>query len=100
MIHVTHTFSCRSDAGDSSGAEKFYREAADIRDACKPVLADIVKETLGNDNIMSDDVLDNLLHRSDILSELIAMQVSRKNNDRSGFMSGLSNLLTYLGKAR
>ena len=96
MICISHIF-CRSDAGDSSGADKFYKEAAGIRDSCKPLLADIVKETLGNNNSMSDDVLDNLLQRSNILNELIAIVFSQENNDRA---SRRYNLLTYLGNAR
>ena len=99
FLYLTH-FLFRSDAGDSSGADKFYKKAADTRDVFKPLLANIVKETLGNDNSMSDDVLDNLLQRSDILKEFIAMIFSMKNNDRAGEMSGRYNLLTYLGNAR
>ena len=100
MVKFSQKILRRSDAGDSSGADKLYKKASECRKLFKPLLANVVNLALGKDNSMSDDVLDNLLHRSDILSELIAMQVSRKNNDRSGFMSALSNLLTYLGKAR
>ena len=49
---------------------------------------------------MSDDVLDKLLQRSEILKELIAMGISIGNNDIAGYMSALYNLLTYLGNAR
>ena len=98
--HLYFTRFCRSDAGDIDDAAKFFKNAADMRDAWKPVLANIVKETLGNDNSMSDDVLDNLLQRSEILKELIAMSISRENNDRAGEMSAHYNLLTYLGNAR
>ena len=90
----------RSDAGDSSGADKFYKEAAEYRDDFTPRLANIVKKTLGNDNSMSDDVLDNLLQRSEILKELLAMGLSMENNDRAAAMSAHYNLLTYLGNAR
>ena len=71
-------------------------EAAEYRDDYKPLLADIVEEALGNDN-MSDDVLDSLLQRSEILKELFAMSIS---NDEAGMMSAHYNLLTYLGNAR
>ena len=100
VFQPVNLFFCRSDAGDSSGADKFYKKAADIRDTFKPLLADIVEETLGNDNSMSDEVLDNLLQRSEILKEIYAMANSMKNNDRAGEMSGRYNLLTYLGNAR
>ena len=93
-------FFCRSDAGDSSGADKFYKKAAEYRDVCKPWLAHIVNETLGNDNSMSDEVLDNLLQRSEILKELFAMDISKKNKDMAGRMSARCSLLTYLGNAR
>ena len=91
-------FFCRCDAGDSSGADKFYKEAADKRESCKPLLAYIVEETLGNS--MSDNVLDNLLHKSEILKELFAMRINMVNNGRGGIMSAHYNLLTYLGNAR
>ena len=75
--------------------------AADLRDAYKPLLADVVMETLGNDTInMSDNVLDNLLLRSDILRGLFAMAFSTESNDRAGRMSGRCSLLTFLGNAR
>ena len=92
----------RSDAGDSSGADKFYKEAAEYRDAFKPRLANIVKKTLGNDNSMSDDVLDNLLQRSEILKEILAIKSNTiaNSNDRAAAMSAVYNLLTYLGNAR
>ena len=93
-------FFCRCDAGDSSGADKFYKKAAEYRDAYKPLLADIVEETLGNDNSMSDEVLDNLLQRSKILKKLFAMDISIKNKDMAGSMSACCSLLTKLGKAR
>ena len=98
--HLYFTRFCRSDAGDIGEADKFYKEAAEYRDAFTPRLANIVKKTLGNDNSMSDDVLDNLLQRSEILKELFAMGISTKNNDRAGEMSAHYNLLTYLGTAR
>ena len=93
------TLFSRADAGDSSAADKFYKKAADLRDRYKPLLAGIVEKALGNDN-MSDDVLDSLLLRSDILKELIAMSISTENNDRAGRMSAYYNLLVYLGNAR
>ena len=70
-LYFTHF--CRSDAGDIDEAAKFYKRAADKRDACKQLLAHVVKEALGNDNNMSDEVLDNLLQRSEILKEILAM---------------------------
>ena len=97
--HLYFTHFCRSDAGAIDEADKFYKEAADIRDACKPLLAHIIKETLGNANV-SDEVLNNLLQRSEILKELFAMRLSMENNDRAGEMSAHYNLLTYVGKAR
>ena len=96
--HLYFTQFCRSDAGDNNEADKFYKKAADMRDAWKPVLANIVKETLGNENNMSDDVLNNLLQRSEVFKELLAMRI--KNNDRAAAMSAHYNLLTYLGNAR
>ena len=87
-------FCCRCDAGDSSGADKFFKEAADMRDKCKPQLAYIVEEILGNS--MSDNVLDNLLQRSKILKELFALFISMKNNDRGDMMSAHYNLLTLI----
>ena len=57
------------------------------------------KISLGNDS-MCDGVLDRLLQRSDILKEIIAMDISKGNNDIAGYMSELYNLLTYLGNAR
>lgn len=99
-LSASELFFCRCDASDSSGADKFYKKAAEHRDVCKPLLADIVEETLGNDNSMSDEVLDNLLQRSEILKEICAMANSMKNNDRAGEMSAVYNLLTYLGNAR
>ena len=100
QAHLYFTRFCRSDAGDIDEADKFYKKAADIRNAFKPVLADFVKETLGNDNSMSEDVLDNLLQRSEILKELFAMRISRQNNDKAGWISRCYNLLTYLGNVR
>ena len=91
------TFFCRSDAGDTSGAEKIHKKVAEL---FKPVLADIVEKALGNDNGMNDEVLDNLLQRSGIFKGLIEMVISREKNDRAGGMSALYNLLTYLGNAR
>ena len=70
-LYFTHFY--RSDAGDIDQADKFYKKAADKRDACKQLLAHIVKTTLGNDNSMSDEVLDNLLQRSEILKEIYAL---------------------------
>ena len=90
-------FFCRSDAGDIDEADKFYKKAAA---PYKPLLADVVKEALGNDNSMSDDVIDHLLQRSDILKELFAMRISIENHDSAGQMSVYWNLLTYLGNAR
>ena len=94
----THFFS-RADVGESSEAVKFHKEAAKLRDACKPELTGIVKKVLGNDN-MSEDVLDSLLLRNDILNEYIAVHISKENNDRSGVIAAHFNLLTYLGNAR
>ena len=71
-----------------------------MREACKQLLADFVNETFGNDNSMSEDVLNNLLQRSEVLKELLAMGTSMNNNDRAGEMSAHYNLLTYLGNAR
>ena len=71
-----------------------------MRESSRQLLARVVKNALGNDNSMSDDVLDNLLQRSEILKELFAMGRSKKNNDRAGEMSAHYNLLTYLGNAR
>ena len=85
-----HLFFCRRDASDSSGA--------DISN--KPMLAHLVENALGNDNSISDEVLDNLLQKSEILKELFAMVISNKNNDRAGSMSAHYNLLTNLGEAR
>ena len=91
-------FLARSDAGDS---DKFYKKAAEHREPFKPLLDEFIKDALGNENRMSDDVLDNLLQRSNILKELIAMGIcSREKNDRVGEMSGHYNLLTFLGNAR
>ena len=63
------------------------------------MLATIVKDALGNDNL-SDDVQDNLLKRSDILKELMGMTISHENNDRAGKMWAHHKLLTYLDSAR
>ena len=96
-----YAFFCRYDAGDSIGADKFYNRAAYFRNPFKRLLAeDIVKNVLGNDDSMRDEVLDNLLLRSEILKELFAMEISGENNDRAGQMSAHCNLLTYVGKAR
>ena len=92
-------FHCRCDAGDSSGADKFHKKAAELREPYKPLFTAIVKKTLGNDNRMSNDVLDNLLQRSNILIELTEW-TQFKSNDRAGKMSAQYNLLTYLGNAR
>lgn len=97
--HLYFTHFCRSDAGDFDEAARFHKKAVDIRDPCKPVLADIIKQTLGNDNSMSNDALDNLLQRSEILHEL--HELSKENNDKEGQMSASHyNLLTCLGNAR
>ena len=93
-LYLTHF--CRSDAGAIDEADKFYK----FREPYKQPLAGIVKTTLGNANV-SDGVLKNLLQRSEILKELIAMANSMGNNDRAGQMSAAQyNLLTYLGNAR
>ena len=99
--HLYATRFCRSDAGDIDKADKFFKEAADMRDACKPLLAAVVGKTLGNAN-MSDEVLDNLLQRSEVFKEILAMkkQYSMENNDRAGQMSACCSLLTNLGDAR
>ena len=97
--HLYFTHFCRSEAGDIDEAGKFYKEAADIRETCKILLDFIVKTILGNAN-MSDEVLNNLLQRSEVLKELLAMGTSMNNNDRAGEMSAHYNLLTYLGNAR
>ena len=89
-------FLYRSEAGDFGQAEKFYKKSTECRDAFKPMLADIVKDVLGNAN-MSDDIHDSLLQRSDILKELIAIHISIQNNDKAGKISALLSLLTYLG---
>ena len=96
-MYLTY-FLFRSDAGDSGGSDKLYKEASKFREPYKPVLAGIVEKALGNS--MSDDILNNLLERSDILKELFAMVSSAGNNDRAGEMSAHYNLLTYLRKAR
>ena len=98
-MFLTH-FIFRSDAGDSSGADELYKKASELREPYKPLLAAIAETVLGDDNSMSDDVLDNLIQRSDILKELFAMVSSAGNKDRAGEMSAHYNLLTYLGKAR
>ena len=54
---------CRCDAGDSSGAAKFYKKAAE---PYKPLLAHVVKDAFGNDNSMSDEVLDNGVDDDDV----------------------------------
>ena len=56
-------------------------------------------KTLGNAN-MSDEVLNNLLQRSEVFKEILAMDLSMNNNDRAAVMSAHYNLLTYLGNAR
>ena len=99
MICISHIFFSRADAGNSSSADKFHKKAAECRDACKPRLADTVKIALGNDN-MSEDVLESLLLRSEILKELYAMSISKEKNDIAGIMSTSKSLLTYLGNAR
>ena len=98
-MYLTHLI-FRSDAGDSGGADKLYKEASELREPYKRLLADIIRKTLGDDISMSDDVLDNLVQRSDVLNELSAMSSSVENDDRAGIMSAHYNLLTYLGDAR
>ena len=98
--HPYFTHFCRSDVGDIDEADKFHKEAADIREICKQLLAAIVEKTLGDDNSMSDEVLDNLLQRSDIRKKLLAMDISMENNDEATQMSAYCTILTYLGNVR
>ena len=72
--------------------------AADIREAAKPLLADIVNLALGHNN-MSGDVMDQLLQRSDILKELYAF-ASTKDKNTTSRMDAFQSLLVSLGKAR
>ena len=97
-LYFTHFH--RSVAGDTITADKFHKKAAEYRESFKSLLAQTVNYALGNDNSMSDEVLDNLLQTSEILKELFAMGFSSKNNDEAGGMSAHYNLLTYLGNAR
>ena len=99
FLYLTH-FLFRSDAGDFSGADKLNKEASEWREPMKLPLAHIIRKFLGNGNSMSDDILDNLVQRSDILKELVAMGSSIKNDDRAGEMMANYNLLTCLGNAR
>ena len=98
-MYLTH-FLFRSDAWDSGGADKLYKKASELREPYKPLLADIIRKFLGNNNSMSNDILDNLVQRNGIIKELIAMAISDENNDRAGEVSAHYNLLTYLGNAR
>ena len=87
MVKFSQKILRRSDAGDSSGADKLYKKASECRKLFKPLLANVVNLALGKDNSMSDDVLDNLLQRSDIPEELSAMPISLINNDKAGARS-------------
>ena len=100
LICFSHIFFSRSDAGNSSEADKFHNEAADMIEPYKPLLAQIVEKTLGNNNCMNDEVLDNLIQTSEILKELFAISVSMENEDIAGIMSVQYNLLTDLANAR
>ena len=75
-LYLTHFH--RSVAGDTITADKFHKKAADMRGLVKPRLAQIVKDALGNDNSMGDEVLDNLLQTSEILRELFAHQPQKQ----------------------
>ena len=90
---------CRSEAGHASEADEFYKSAAEHIETYRQFLAHIVHKALGNGN-MSNDVLDSLLRRNDILKELLAIIICEKNNDRLGQITAHYNLLGYLGSAR
>ena len=62
-----------NDASYFSGNNKFYKQAADIREQLKPTLAVLLKPALGNDSI-GEDILDELLKKSDLLKELWVFQ--------------------------
>ena len=62
-----------NDTSYFSGNNKFYKQAADIREQLKPTLAVLLKPALGNDSI-GEDILDELLKKSDLLKELWVFQ--------------------------
>ena len=64
------------------GAYECYKRAAQYRNIFKPLLATIIKDVVGKGNT-SDDVLDDLLLRSDILRVFFAMRISMKDNNKA-----------------
>ena len=84
---------------DSSLADQFNRMAAEYRKPCKQLLVAVVKKALGNDSL-HDDLVNHLLHRSDILKGLMSMLISIGNNDKEGQVSAVCNLLNRLANAR
>ena len=77
------------------GADKCYKRAAHYRNIFKPLLATIIKDVLGKGS-KSDDVLDDLLLRSDILREFFAMRISMKDNNKAAETAAHDKLLSYL----
>lgn len=88
-----------NDASYFSGNNKFYKEAADIREQLKPTLAVPLRTALGNDSI-GEDILDELLKKSDLLKELWVLQSIKSYNDASSGMLALHNVLRSVGDAR
>ena len=89
----------RLDAGDHRTSDKFFKQAAGIRKTAKPLLADVVKRAIGNKS-MSEDILDDLLMRSDILRYIGALNSSIRSNDESSQTLAHRNLLISLDNAR
>lgn len=97
--HSYKAFLVRSEACCQSGADKFFKKAAEIRDLLRPVIGDFVKMALDRERL-PDDVLDDLLHRGAILKEIVEMKISMNRNHRASLLSAQYNLLTHLGSAR
>ena len=90
----------RSEAGDDSAADMFYRKGADIRQPFKPLLSNIVIETLSLEPSNDDVALEDLLSKKDIIQELFTIGSSQENKDKASEMLAYHNLLINLGNER
>ena len=82
MGPCTFNFFNRSEAGDYSGADMFYRKGADIRQPFKPLLSNIVKETLSLEPSIDDVALEDMLSKKIISLSFLQSAAAKKTRTR------------------
>ena len=94
-----HLFVFRANAGDCESADLFFKAAAEQLKIFRHQLKSFAVKVLDKDGF-SDDIIDELLLKREILEKLVALDSNIRSRNRAAIMSALSDLILAVGNAR